>query len=131
MSPLPSPTPLRRALLRVVFSPAGLLFGFVVLLLVTCPGARGEVPSSGLGTFSSSYGSSALPDITNLQVTISRRDRPTSSVARSATPSERATSARPVYEGLQDRDARSAAVRLVPMSGPAVGVKPATRAAVR
>lgn len=42
MSPIPSPTPLRRKLGRLLFSPAGLLFGFVMLLIVTCPGARGD-----------------------------------------------------------------------------------------
>ena len=41
MSPIPAPAPLRRAILRVVFSPAGLLCGFVLLLIATCPGARG------------------------------------------------------------------------------------------
>lgn len=40
MSPVPSPTSLRHRLARVLFSPAGLLCGFVVLLIVMCPGAR-------------------------------------------------------------------------------------------
>lgn len=44
MSPLPSPSPLRRSIARIVFSPAGLLFGFVAMVIVACPGARGSEP---------------------------------------------------------------------------------------
>ncbi len=41
MSPIPSPVPFRRTALRTLFSPMGLFVGFVVLLISTCPGARG------------------------------------------------------------------------------------------
>lgn len=127
MSPLPSPTPLRRVFLRMVFSPAGLLFGFVVLLLVTCPGARGEVPSVGLGSIDGLYAVGSAPDITNLQVTVTRSDRPALAIGRSATPSERATAGRPAIDGIKTQNGRSVASRFVPMSGPMVGVKPGSR----
>ncbi|MFM7107054.1 MAG: hypothetical protein ACKOZU_00335 [Planctomycetaceae bacterium] len=41
MPRLPLPAPVRRAIVGMMLSPAGLMCGFVVLLLVTCPGARG------------------------------------------------------------------------------------------
>ncbi|MFM8792883.1 MAG: hypothetical protein ACKON8_09435, partial [Planctomycetota bacterium] len=44
MSPLPSPSPLRRSIARIVFSPAGLLFGFLAIVIVACPGARSSEP---------------------------------------------------------------------------------------
>jgi len=44
MSPLPSPAPLRRSIARILFSPAGLLFGFLAIVIVACPGARSSEP---------------------------------------------------------------------------------------
>lgn len=44
MSPLPSPSPLRRSIARILFSPAGLLFGFLAIVIAACPGARSSEP---------------------------------------------------------------------------------------
>ena len=59
MSPIPSPTPLRRVFARLLFSPAGLLCGFVVLLVLTCPGARGAEGTKPISPHSAIFGSSA------------------------------------------------------------------------
>lgn len=152
MSPLPSPTPLRSLLLKVVFSPAGLLCGFVVLLIATCPGARGEEAISMLlanGGLSAAARPASLdsfvvtplaPARTEIGRSVSTAPR---SLARSKTPAERsAESARPTSAGGMDvpSPARSAlplvadplagaadrptSAALVPMTGPAVGIRP-------
>ena len=41
MSPVPLPRRVRSTILRMMFSRTGLLCGFVVLVIFTCPGARG------------------------------------------------------------------------------------------
>ena len=98
MSPLPSPRPIRQKILRAMFSPIGLLCGFVVLLIATCPGARGE---GALGLLAASeFAAVSGADVLSLDkesrhlVASSAAPRgvvaPRSS-ARSATPAERRT----------------------------------------
>lgn len=150
MSPIPSPAPLRRRLARVLFSPASLLFGFVVLIIVTCPGARGD---GGLGLLAVSDGlrTSAAVDFTNLDLPVTparpavmarstRFDRTPTSTARSATPVERGAAA-PVagsadafrhsraalpllVDPLLDATPQSPSAAIQPMTGPAVGIRP-------
>lgn len=152
MSPLPSPTPLRRALLRALFSPIGLLCGFVVLIIVTCPGARGDeaisvlLSNGGLNATTRPVSLDALaaagPVAPSRVVGRSTRfDRVPVSSARSKTPAERAaeTGARPATGGTDDStlsprsplpllgDAltdRPSSAGIVPMTGPAVGIRP-------
>jgi hypothetical protein len=148
MSPLPSPTPLRRTVLRMLFSPGSLLFGFVVLIITMCPGARGE-ESFGLLALNAGLSSPAAVDITTLDVPVAparsapvigrstRFDRVPSSTARSATPAERSSAAPAVRDTESFRHSRSAlplltdpllndsaSARISPMTGPAVGVRP-------
>lgn len=151
MSPLPSPTPLRRALLRVIFSPAGLLCGFVALIIVTCPGARGEDAIALLaGPFAGPQISSV--DLARFDMPVASRqaapatgrpvhsDRAPISSARSATPSERARrvaggvdrvafpsarAASPVLvDPLFSEAAMSPAAPIRPLTGPPVGIRP-------
>ncbi|MFM9011069.1 MAG: hypothetical protein ACKON8_09420 [Planctomycetota bacterium] len=63
MSPVPGPLPLRHRLTRLLFSPAGLLCGFVFLLIATCPGARGEDAS---GILSANFGTFAFASDVNV-----------------------------------------------------------------
>ncbi len=155
MSPLPSPSPLRRAFVRALFSPAGLLFGFVVLLIVTCPGARGEGFSASLAL---NGGLAATADLPALDVPVAPANRSTTSFARSTrfdrAPVSSARTATPVERKAQasaiDTEAFSrsrAAVPLLvdplldeissgrpaisPMIGPAVGVQPKPRVSRR
>lgn len=148
MSPIPSPTPIRRTVLRMLFSPAGLLFGFVVLLIATCPGARGGdamdllVENGGLPSFND-------PTLARLESLAahpapalgpsSRVDRIPMSGARFATPAEQQARLSGMGESQPLRHSRatlpllfdplpgeesapmaSSAIR--PMTGPAVGV---------
>lgn len=159
MSPLPSPTPVRSAILRMVFSPTGLLLGFVVLLIVTCPGARGE-ESLGLLVTNDGLRSSAV-DLSNFDVPVPP-SRPTPVIGRSSrydrVPVSSARSATPLERGLRDREpravdaesfrhsraalpllvdpltgdaARAPSAKLNPMTGPAVGIRPQTPVAGR
>lgn len=143
MSPIPSPTPLRRVAARLLFSPAGLLFGFVVLLIVTCPGARGE---SGFSSFVALGGGASAADWTRLDVPVapatasemtSRPSRPARSSWRSPTPAERDEAAAVTISALDDSRSTAAlvtdpagkgrnpvpAARLKPMTGPTVGIR--------
>lgn len=152
MSPLPSPIPLRHRLARLLSSPASLLFGFVVLLILTCPGARGG-GGEALGLVpAGSTVFAAQPDLASLDLTApdlakvqakpaasrplgrsTRFDRVTPSTARSATPAER-----PANPAESFRHTRSAVPLLVdplladaprvsptirPMTGPPVGIR--------
>jgi hypothetical protein len=145
MSPIPSPTPLRRRLSRLLFSPAGLLFGFVLLLIATCPGARGdEAAGSARRT-----GFAAGTDLPTFDLTKPLAAPPAARpFARSTKFDRRATSAtRPVriedrtggssdtfrhsrsvlpllVDPVIDAAARGATTSLTPMSGPAVGIRP-------
>lgn len=161
MSPLPSPTPIRRAFLRVVFSPVGLLCGFVVLLLVTCPGARGDDAISQLlanGGLTAGSRPANLDSLAAVQsrpsaalVRSTRIDRAPISGARSRTPAERAAATGSVREvgdtdgfrhsssalpllgdPLRETDgAGPASAGIVPMTGPAVGVRQKSRGSSR
>lgn len=161
MSPIPSPTPLRRTLARLLFSPAGLLFGFVVLLITTCPGARGEgslgmLAENNGGLFSSSAIELAKYDSIRVNPThqpsaaigrSTRLDRVPTSSARSATPMERGAAApAPVdaeafrhsrstlpllVDPMLDETARASSAGIRPMTGPAVGIRPKLPTAAR
>lgn len=151
MSPLPSPTPVRNAIVRMIFSPIGLLCGFVVLLITTCPGARGE---DSLGLFAGTDGlRSSVVDLSRLDVApatsrpaavlgrSARPDHAPVSLARSATPSERQLRVRggaaddtgsttgspsvlpPLVNQLTSEAAQAPAVSIRPMTGPAVGIR--------
>lgn len=154
MSPLPSPTPLRRSIARVMFSPLGLLFGFVVLIMITCPGARGDDAISSLLANGGLEAGRHPANLADLPVVATRttwrstdrsttRDRAPISAARSKTPAERALeSARnplvdPSADGVEEPatlplvsdplaigGTRASAAALVPMTGPAVGIRP-------
>lgn len=143
MSPVPSPVPLRRKLSRFLFSPTGLLFAFVVLLITTCPGARGEGGFDQL--LAMEIGASAA-DITAVPVSVAaapaprvigrstRFDRPR--VPTAVEGSERATAGGdslrddrlPVLpllnDPLFDDAAGNPPPRIRPMIGPTVGVQP-------
>lgn len=149
MSPIPSPTPLRRRFVRALFSPAGLLFGFVLLIIVTCPGARGE-GALGLLSVGDGLQASAAVGIMDLNLPVAparpvmvarstRFDRPPSSTGRSATQAERrvapvgdapdafrhSRSALPLLvDPLLDTTPRAPAAAIKPMTGPAVGIRP-------
>lgn len=150
MSPLPSPTPVRSALLRMIFSPTGLLLGFVVLIIATCPNARGE-DSLSLSGASDGLRSSVV-DLARFDMPVApsrsapvigrstRFDRAPISSARSATPMERgirapgsvdaetfgtARSPLPLLGDPMEMDAaRATSANLNPMTGPAVGIRP-------
>lgn len=154
MSPVPSPVPLRRTLSRVLFSPTGLLFAFVVLLITTCPGARGEMGFDDL--LAVEVGASSA-DITALDVPVAptpaprvigrstRFDRPKASSLRSPTGVERGERAAAGAEPFRDvrsplpllkdpifDDAASNPLSGIrPMTGPAVGIEPRLTAASR
>lgn len=144
MSPIPSPTPLRRVAARLLFSPAGLLFGFVVLLIVTCPGARGE---SGFANILALSGGAQSTDWTRLDVpvapataseTISRPSKSRQSSWRSPTPAERGgladvtspafgdsrITASLVTDPVVEGNTATPKTRLKPMTGPTVGIRP-------
>jgi len=155
MSPLPSPVPLRRAILRMLFSPASLLLGFVVFIITTCPGARGEDAVSLLVT-NGGLMPRAGADVTTLDVAViptrpavlaarsTRFDRVPASSARSSTPAERVrlapaptgeifTNSRSTLPLLTDPllDAASPSASLSPMTGPAVGIRSQLPSALR
>ena len=145
MSPIPSPTPLRRRLARVLFSPAGLLFGFVVLLIVTCPGARGEGSlgllsegASGLSTGSSLMSLDLVVPATKPAAPRSigrstRFDRTAPSSIRSATPAERPADSADTFRHIRSAtpllvdpllaDAPQVSATIRPMTGPPVGIR--------
>lgn len=154
MSPVPSPIPLRIAFARMLFSPPSLLLGFVVLLIATCPGARGEgvatlIPD-GLATFVSGADTLETLDLAIPAVAAtapvrlpprptiresSRLDRLKPAAVRSAAPRERTeaatdsfTHSRAALPLLVDpllADARQdQATGLRPMTGPPVGIRP-------
>lgn len=154
MSPVPSPMPLGRSLARILFSPPSLLVGFVVLLIGTCPGARGEgtgtlIPD-GLATFVSGQNALANLDLSAPAViaptparlpvrpTIresSRLDRLKPTAVRSAAPQERpgaepdsfkhSRAALPLLvEPLLAEGKAAQASGLRPMTGPPVGIRP-------
>lgn len=160
MSPIPSPTPLRRTIARLLFSPAALLLGFVVLLITTCPGARGEgaigllIANDGMLTSASSDFAKLDMAITPVRVPASvsarstRFDRAPASSARSATPAERSAATRAVggesdalrhsrstvpllVDPLLDDVSSAPAARITPMTGPAVGIRPKLPTGVR
>lgn len=154
MSPIPSPAPLRRAFLRALFSPGSLLFGFVVLIIITCPGARGEGVMGLLTENEGLFG----PDYLTLDMPVAEAEpapvispaakfgRMPSSTARSATPVERggspAAGAGPSFrhsraalpllvDPLLDDAPRAPSVRISPMTGPTVGIRPKLPAPLR
>ncbi|MFM9059495.1 MAG: hypothetical protein ACKOSQ_10290 [Planctomycetaceae bacterium] len=152
MSPLPSPTPVRNVIVRLVFSPIGLLCGFVVLLITTCPSARGEDSFGSFGTHDGLR--SSVVDLSRIEVAppaarpvpaigrSTRFDRAPASLARSATPMERqlrdrgaapvdatavagaAAPVSPLVNPLTNDASSAPAVSLTPMTGPAVGIRP-------
>lgn len=143
MSPLPNPAPVRHAILRTLFSPTGLLLCFVVLVIFTCPGARGE-DAMRLLTMNDVRQSSVI-DLNGLDVDVSparpeRFGRETTSAARSPTPSERSlrggstVAAKPAFlarsplpliaDPMLEKAAGVPAGTIKPMTGPAVGVLP-------
>lgn len=159
MSPLPSPTPVRSAILRVIFSPMTLLLGFVVFVIATCPGARGE-ESLGLLMKNDGLRSSTL-DLSSFDVPVAP-NRPTAVIGQSTrldrAPVSSARSATPMERGLRHRDpdsvdaesfrhsraalpllvdpltagaARAPSAKINPMTGPAVGIRPKTPVAGR
>lgn len=155
MSPLPSPVPLRRAILRMLFSPASLLLGFVVFIITTCPGARGEdamsllVANGGLvpqvGSNVATIDVAVIPTRPAvLPVRSTRFDRVPASSARSSTPAERVrltpastgeifTNSRSTLPLLTDPllDDASPSASLRPMTGPAVGIRSPLPSAAR
>lgn len=146
MSPIPSPTPMRRTVLRFVFSPTVLVCSFVLFLIVVCPNARGE---DVFGIFAPQAGhpfpggsdlmSLNVPVAAARPVKTSAIARPTMPSVRSATLEERGPVAPAVEEAEPFRHSRAALPLLVeplqsvsakdpfahlsPMTGPAVGVK--------
>ena len=150
MSPLPSPTPVRTALLRMIFSPTGLLLGFVVLIIATCPGARSE---ESLSLFAANDGlRSSAVELSRFDMPVAP-SRPSPVIGRSTrfdpAPVSSARSATPMERGLRtpgtveaetfrhsrttlpllvdplsgDRD-QAASANISPMTGPAVGIRP-------
>ena len=154
MSPLPCPTPLRRAILRKLFSPAGLLLGFVVFIITTCPGARGDDAVSLLAA-SGGFVPRVGIDATTLDAVVTpvrpatvaarstRFDRALPSSTRSSTPTGRvrvapgptseiftnSRSTLPLQTDPLLDDAAAPAAGLRPMTGPAVGIRPKLPAA--
>lgn len=154
MSPVPSPMPLGRSFARILFSPPSLLLGFVVLLIGTCPGARGEGAGSlipdGLATFASGQNTLANLDLTASAVAAatparvpvrptlresSRLDRLKPAAVRPAAPQERSgaeadsfkhsRAALPLLVDPLLADGKAAeASGLRPMTGPPVGIRP-------
>ena len=150
MSPIPSPTPLRRVFARLLFSPAGLLCGFVVLLVLTCPGARGAEGAKPISPHSAIFGSSATVVNLGFQPTAAATPTPRRAIGRStrfdrapegATTSASAArrgSAAPSSRGLPQTDlplfvdsllgttASKPESDISPMTGPPVGVRTLT-----
>lgn len=100
MSPVPGPLPLRHRLTRLLFSPAGLLCGFVFLLIATCPGARGDDPSAILSANFATFGFASdvsVPPVSASSKAVTskpfgrstRFDREWSSSNRGSAPAER------------------------------------------
>lgn len=147
MSPIPSPVPLRRTVARLLFSPTGLLFAFVVLLLTTCPGARGQ---SGFDQLLAMEVGAMATDITTIAVPVApsstprvigrstRFDRPRESAAQAPAAVERGARAGAgadplrdarlsiplLDDSLFDEAAGNLPPRIRPMTGPAVGIEP-------
>ena len=149
MSPLPSPTPMRRTFLRILFSPAGLLCGFVVLLITTCPGARGDDTMGLLAATGGLHGSTG-GDLTSLDALLGSTGgsaeigRVPAASLRSPLPTERGAVGREPRPSILSRedvfphsriaipmlvaplpgDANTtpASAALAPRTGPAVGV---------
>ena len=158
MSPIPNPPPLGRSVARFVFSPAGLLFGFVALLIVTCPGARGD-SSLGLITDGAAAFSGGGSELDGLRLSVPPQAaralprpvaRPTGGdssrlqllkprALRTAAPGERSggddlltqsLSATPLLvDPLLKDPPKSAAAGIRPMTGPTVGIRPKLPAA--
>lgn len=143
MSPVPGPIPLRHRLTRLLFSPAGLLCGFVFLLIATCPGARGDdaagILSASFGTFALASDVSVPPVSATAKAATSkpfgrstRFDREWSSSKRVPTSVERVAAkdalphTRKVVPLLIDPSLtdspRTSASNPTPMTGPPVGV---------
>lgn len=129
MSPLPNPTPIRHAILRIVFSPAALLCGFIVLVISTCPGARGETAIEMLaanGGLSAQAGNAAddrgIPSAVRLGTSAGRG--PQSSILAPEEMFPHSRSAVPLLVApLPGEVTRGPSASLVmPMKGPAVGV---------
>jgi len=127
MSPLPSPTPLRRTFAKIVFSPSGLLFAFVVLVIVACPGARAAdgvrssaastdplfmLAKQGMNPDADVFVPPVRPRMTTPIGRSGRLDAVAPTKARSATPAERGEPA-----------AKVSSVTLRPMIGPPVGIR--------
>jgi hypothetical protein len=154
MSPVPEQIPRRISFARVLCSPPSLLLGFVVLLIVTCPGARGEgvvtlIPD-GLATFVSGantledldVSASAVAATTPARLPVrpmiresSRLDRLKPKAARSAAPRERSEAATDSFthsraalpllvDPLLAEGKPAQASGLRPMTGPPVGIRP-------
>ena len=126
MSPVPSPTPLRRTFAKIVFSPTGLLFAFVVLVVVTCPGARAAdglrtaastdpllmLAKQGMNLDADVFVPPVKPRMTTPIGRTGRLDAVAPTKARSAMPAERGEPA-----------AKVSSVSLRPMIGPPVGIR--------
>lgn len=147
MSPIPSPTPLRRKLSRLLFSPAGLLFGFVLLLIATCPGARGDDAATAASSRRTGFAAGtdlptfdltkplAAPPATRPFARSTRFDRGAASAARAVGTENRTGASIDTFrhsravlpllvDPVIDAAARGATTSLAPMSGPAVGIRP-------
>ena len=146
MSPVPSSFPLRRKVSQFLFSPTGLLVGFVVLLIATCPNARGEL----MNNMFAMNGGLPTADLTNLSVPVApaaaprvigrstKFDGPQASSLRPATPSERgertSTATGPfrhsrsplplLVDPILEEGSQASAGRISPMTGPTVGIRP-------
>lgn len=146
MSPIPSPTPLRRVFARLLFSPASLLFGFVVLIVVTCPGARGDEGAGSISSRDPVFGSSAAVLNLGFKATASapaprkaigrstRFDRAPAAATSGAPAAQRGSTARgaagdsqtalPLFvDSLLGAGAARPAVDIRPMTGPPVGIR--------
>jgi len=147
MSPVPGPLPLRHRLTRLLFSPAGLLCGFVFLLIATCPGARGDDASAILSANFATFGFASDVSVPPVSATAdslaskpfgrsTRFDREWTAAARVTAPVDRvaATDALPhtrkvvpllVDPSLTDSP-RMSAPSPTPMTGQPVGVSRAS-----
>lgn len=150
MSSIPGPTSLRRSIMRIACSPAVLLGGFAALLIVTCPNARGvdalDVLIPNRGTIVDGSTNPLLLDVpasptrpAHAKDRASARDRLPRSSVRSATLEERGAGSPGAGDVELFRYSRAAVpllveplsvdasegepARIVPMTGPAVGVR--------
>jgi hypothetical protein len=129
MSPLPNPTPIRRTILRIVFSPAALLCGFIVLVISTCPGARGdtaiEMLAASGGLSARAGGAEAdrgLPSAGHVRTSVGRGLHSSILTREDMFPRSRSTLPLLVAPLPGDVSHSPSAAPITPMKGPAVGV---------